>query len=495
MSHLLKHNTFLSFLHGRGGFMMTVDEKNELRLEPQAQEVWARSMEILAKRLPQPSFESWIRPIQMVEINGSEAVLAVANEFNKTWIGTKHLEDIVLAMSQILGKSVGIRIIVDPSLKAEYTPSIASIAVAPPRVSQVELPPQKLQSLGDSSCRISASSLNPKYTLDAFVVGSNNRFCHSAAMAVAESPGQAYNPLFLYGGVGLGKTHIMHAIGHHILSRSPNTAVRYITCERFTNELINSIRENRMIEFRKRYRQVDVLLVDDIQFIEGKESTQEEFFHTFNALRDSGRQIVLSSDRPPKLLSTLEERLRSRFEWGLITDIQPPDFETRLAILRKKCDQDRMYLPPDVLEYIATVFTNNIRELEGAVLKAHAYTNLTGEPLNVKTTASVLQTGAPGASKTTLTVERIIEVVAAHFRLDTSDLKSARRSQDLAMPRHIAMYLAHDLLNLSFPRIGQTFGNRKHTSALYAYEKVKEAIPQNRDLSEAVQQITRRLND
>jgi len=313
-------------------------------------------------------------------------------------------------------------------------------------------------------------------------------------MAVAERPGQIYNPLFIYGGVGLGKTHIMQAIGHHVMLNNPRLIVRYITCERFTNDLINSIRTNSMMDFRKRYRQVDVLLVDDIQFIEGKESTQEEFFHTFNALRDSGKQIVVSSDRAPKDIPKLEERLRSRFNGGLIADMQPPDLETRVAILRKKCQTESKELPDAVLEYIASSYTQNIRELEGAVLRVHAYASLTGMALNIQTVASVLQIGAPVSKAHNITIETIIGAVAAHYRVDTSDLRSANRSKDLALPRHIAMYLAHDILSLSHSRIGEAFGNRKHSSVIYAIEKIKTELPKNVQMTQAVQQIRHQLS-
>lgn len=338
----------------------------------------------------------------------------------------------------------------------------------------------------------SRSGLNPKYTFSTFVVGSNNRFCHSAAVAVAQSPGQNYNPLFVYGGVGLGKTHLMQAIGHAIMETNPDVAVRYLSCEKFTNDLINSIKDKSTVEFRKRYRNVDVLLIDDIQFIEGKESTQEEFFHTFNALRESGKQIVLSSDRPPKAFSRLEERLRSRFEWGLISDIQAPDYETRLAILRKKCDIDGITVDEGTLNHIASLFTTNIRELEGALIRVNAYANLTGQKVDQISLHSLLTPHGTPVAKPTLTVEAIIKAVAEHFKLQPADLKSKSRSGDLTTPRHIAMHLAHDLMNLSFPRIAQAF-DRKHTSAIYADNKVKELLVGDPDTAAAVSQIRRQL--
>jgi chromosomal replication initiator protein len=352
--------------------------------------------------------------------------------------------------------------------------------------------PGSAQSAGHVSA-VKKSNLNSKYTFLTFVVGNHNRFCHSAAHAVATNPGQAYNPLFLYGGVGLGKTHIMQAIGHDILQLFPNLTVRYMTCERFTNDLINSIRDDRMVDFRKRYRQLDVLLMDDIQNIQGKESTQEEFFHTFEALRDSGRQIVLSSDRPPKDIALLEERLRSRFEWGLITDIQPPDFETRVAILRKKCEVDNIRVPDDLLAHIASLFTTNIRELEGALIRASAYANLTGAELSISSLSNILQPVSSVHLKPNLTLDFIIETVAQHYQIEPSEIRSPKRSHDLTLPRHIAMYLAHDLMQMSFPRIGQAFANRKHTSALYAHSRIKESILSDQNLAAQVTLISRKL--
>ncbi len=342
---------------------------------------------------------------------------------------------------------------------------------------------------------LTRSGLNPKYTFSTFVVGSNNSFCHSAALAVAQNPGNNYNPLFIYGGVGLGKTHLMQAIGHAILENNPNAQIRYLTCERFTNDLINSIKDKSTGEFRKRYRYNDVLLIDDIQFIEGKESTQEEFFHTFNALRDAGKQIILTSDRPPRAFSRLEERLRSRFEWGLISDIQAPDYETRLAILRKKCDLDGIVIDDSALNHIASLFTTNIRELEGALIRVNAYANLTGQKVDQHSLHTLLTPHGTPVSKPSLTVETIIKAVAEHYKLDPVDLKGKSRAGDLTTPRHIAMHLAHDLMSLSFPRIGQAFGNRKHTSAIYADNKVKELLVGDPAVAAVVSQIKRQLGN
>lgn len=463
----------------------------EVYLEKPLKEIWSQAREYLKERLSTPVWESCIAVAQLRSTEADQAVVLVANPFA---LGTlnKYLDALNECISRAAGRRLSVSIVIDESIVAsasDYVPSIASITVSP------SSPSAHATNGGafEKDIRVQATNLNPKYTLSSFVVGGHNRFCHSAAMAVAERPGQTYNPLFIYGGVGLGKTHIMQAIGNHVAAHNPRLVVRYITCERFTNDLINSIGANRMIDFRKRYRSVDVLLVDDVHFIEGKESTQEEFFHTFNALRENGSQIVLSSDRPPKDIPKLEERLRSRFEWGLIADVQPPDLETRLAILRKKCESEKMSVPDNVLEYIASSFINNIRELEGALLRAHAYANLTGAPLNLQTAVSVLQVGNSVSGKPNICMENILSAVAGHYRVDTSDLRSQKRSQDLAVPRHVAMFLAHDLLSLSHSRIGESLGGRAHSSVIYAIDKVKKEMAENAQLSHAIAQIRRQL--
>lgn len=342
--------------------------------------------------------------------------------------------------------------------------------------------------------RTTRSNLNPKLVFDTFVIGPHNSFGHSAAKAVAKNPGQAYNPLFIYGGVGLGKTHLMQSIGNEIISQFPNATVRYISCEVFTNEMVIAIREDRMSAFRAKYRQVDVLLVDDIHFIEKKEATQEEFFHTFNALRDSGKQIVISADRPPKAFAHLAERLRSRFEWGLICDVQIPDFETRLAILQKKCMMERIAIDASALEYIASVFTTNIRELEGALVKANAYSNLTGKVLDRYSLANILQpSGTLFQPKPVLTVDKIIATVAEAYKVEAGELRSANRSQDLTLPRHIAMYLALELIQISTPRVGQAFDNRKHSSVIYAQKRVRDLIKEDAAVAASVASLKRQL--
>ena len=474
---------------------MTVEEKRDVLLDRPLEEVWLQALKILATTVKTQRFESFIKPAQLVELDADSATIAVVNEFARSTLHADHIPDIEEAISQAVGRAVAVRIIIDASIKpVDYTPSIASITVSPADATKNTTPQQRLQPARlDMEARIANSNLNQRYQFDSFVVGSHNRFCHSAAMRVAEHPGDSYNPLFLYGGVGLGKTHLMHAIGNYILAHHPQKVVRYITCEHFTNEVINSIRENRMVEFRRRYRQVDVLLVDDIQFIEGKESTQEEFFHTFNALRDSGRQIVISSDRAPSKMSRLEERMRSRFEWGMVADMQPPDYETRLAILRTKAENEKLSVPDEVLAFIADSFTNNVRELEGALLRITAFATMLGAPLTAQNVGEILLPERAKTAKPVLTVARVIDVVASHYKVEPSDLKGKSRSGELTTPRHIAMYIASTVLKLSYPRIGQSFGDRAHTSIIHACNKVKKQIDTDRHLSESIRQIKREL--
>jgi chromosomal replication initiator protein len=466
--------------------VMQVDD--EVKLERQAEELWEAAQVILRKKLKGPTFNTWIEPLQLQKIEADVAVFAVNNDIARTWVVSCQA-DICAALSEVTGRSIGLRVYIDANAASKsYTGTIASIAVVPnaaqPRVNEAAV-----------DFRNQKADLNPKYTLDNLVVGSHNRFAHSAAMAVAARPGESYNPLFIYGGVGLGKTHIMQAIGHHVLVNNPRLIVRYITCERFTNDLINSIQGNAMIDFRKRYRQVDVLLVDDVHFIAGKESTQEEFFHTFNAIRDSNKQIVLSSDRPPKELHKLEERLRSRFEWGLIADVQAPDFETRVAILRSKAALESMTVADDVLQYIANSFVNNIRELEGALLKIKAYTSLMGGALNLSMVADVLHIGTPTTKQNTLSLEDILSAVSAHYRVDTSEIRGEKRSKDIALARQVVMYLAHDMLSMSHSRIGESIGGRAHSTVIHGIDKIKDELPNNAKLSQAIAQIRRQLSN
>jgi len=390
-------------------------------------------------------------PISLV---GDVFVFGVPSRLAKEWVETRYAGLISSALRDVLSRGVSIQLTV-----MEEAPA------PPPAPAPVRLP--------------DTVHLSPKYTFDTFVVGSGNRFAHAAAMAVAESPARAYNPLFIYGGVGLGKTHLLQAIGHHVIHGKGLHRVAYISSEKFTNELINSIRDDRTLEFRTRYRNVDVLLIDDIQFLAGKERTQEEFFHTFNTLHEASRQIIITSDRPPKDIPTLEDRLRSRFEWGLIADIQPPDLETRIAILRKKAELDGIHVPDQVAEFIAQRIHSNIRELEGALVRVVAYANLTRSPITVESASEILKELLPSAASTPITITSLQKAVAEHFDIRMEEMRAKRRTKGVAFPRQVAMYLARELTDASLPRIGAEFGGRDHTTVMHACDRVKEAIAQD----------------
>jgi chromosomal replication initiator protein len=348
-------------------------------------------------------------------------------------------------------------------------------------------------SAGEAVTPRSQSRLNEKYTFDTFVIGASNRFSHAAAVAVAEAPARAYNPLFIWGDSGLGKTHLLHAVGHYTQRLFPGMRVRYVSTEEFTNDFINSLRDDRKVAFQRRYRDVDVLLVDDIQFLEGKEGTQEEFFHTFNTLHNANKQIVVSSDRPPKRLETLEDRMRTRFEWGLITDIQPPELETRIAILRKKAAQDRLAVPGDVLEFIAERIERNIRELEGALIRVTAFASLNRQPVDTQLAEIVLRDLIPDSAASEITAPTIMAVTAEFFGVTIDELCGPGKSKAHAQPRQIAMYLCRELTDLSLPRIGQTFGGRDHTTVMHADKKIRNEIAQRRKTFEQVQELTARI--
>lgn len=357
---------------------------------------------------------------------------------------------------------------------------------------QFVLPPGLDQRVPVEECL--SMPLNPNYTFSSFVVGNSNRFAHAASLAVAENPSKAYNPLFIYGGVGLGKTHLMHALSHHVLANIPQYRVVYVSSEHFTNELINSIRDDKTEEFRGKYRHIDVLLVDDVQFLAGKERTQEEFFHTFNTLYEANRQIILCSDRPPKDIPTLEDRLRSRFEWGLIADIQPPDLETRIAILQKKAEIEGAVLSQDVMVYIAENFQANIRELEGALIRVAAYTSFYQRQVDVDTAAAILTDMLPQKKQSRITIPVIQKVVANSYNVKPDDLRAKKRNRSIALPRQVAMYLAREYTDSSFPGIGEAFGGRDHTTVIHACEKIGRELKDDPYLQQKVREITDELN-
>lgn len=431
--------------------------------------VWQHVLEHIRRNITEVEYHTWFERIRPLGIREGVLELAVPTSFALDWI-KRHYAPLIQEALGLLGAQV-------PRFELLVVPGAAQ----PVQVDIFQAAPQADQG---------KSKLNPKYTFENFVVGPNNNLAHAAAVAVAESPGKAYNPLFIYGGVGLGKTHLMHAVGHSVAKRFPSLKIEYVSTETFTNELINAIREDRMAEFRERYRSVDLLLVDDIQFIAGKERTQEEFFHTFNALFEAHKQIILSSDRPPKDILTLEARLRSRFEWGLITDIQPPDLETRIAILKMNAEQRGLRIGEDVLEYIARQVTSNIRELEGALMRVVAYASLNGVELTRQVAAKALSDiFAP--REVEVDPQEIVRVVAEHFGLRPEDLVGGGRRKEVVLPRQMAMFLVRELTRASLPEIGQLFGGRDHTTVLYAIQKVQELSESDRE----VQAILRALKE
>jgi len=444
-------------------------------------ETWEKTISILKGEITEVSFNTWIKSITPISMDNSAIKLGVPNDFTKGILNSRYKTLIENALKMITSKKYSVNFVIASEDIMEETETVSRKA----SVQRVREPQNE---------EMPTTTLNPKYTFDTFVIGNSNRFAHAASLAVAESPAKAYNPLFIYGGVGLGKTHLMHAIGHYILQQNPKSKVVYVSSEKFTNDLINSIKDDKNVEFRNKYRNIDVLLIDDIQFIAGKESTQEEFFHTFNALHEADKQIILSSDRPPKEIPTLEDRLRSRFEWGLIADIQAPDYETRMAILKKKADVENLNIPNDVMVYIATKIKSNIRELEGALIRIVAFSSLTNKEISVDLAAEALKDIISGRQSKQITVELIQEVVANYYSLRIEDFKSARRTRNVAFPRQIAMYLARKITDLSLPKIGEEFGGRDHTTVIHAYEKISQAIKTDEQLQNAVKELTKRIN-
>jgi len=432
-------------------------------------QLWTEILSNLEKVVAKHSFDNWLKPLRPVSFADNTIYIAVPNSFSRDWLTQRYAPILKQAFMDALGTDLAVRFILTSEVP-------------------FYLPPH-----GRSEQSIPTPGLNPKYTFDNFVVGNCNRFAHAAALAVAEAPARSYNPLFIYGGVGLGKTHLMHAIGQHIIQNDSTLKVTYITTEKFTNELIDALKMNEMLDFREKYRKVDVLLIDDIQFLAGKERTQEEFFHTFNTLYESSRQIVVSSDRPPKEIPTLEERLRSRFEWGLISDIQPPDLETRVAILRKRSQMENIQVPDETLVYIADKIQSNIRELEGAFIRLVAFAALTNNPVTPEAAATVLKDVFKVSRPQPITIEMIHEAVAKYFNVRPEDLKTKKRTRAVAFPRQIAMYLARELTDLSLPKIGEYFGGRDHTTVLHAYEKITVEIQSDLTLQRVITEISKKI--
>lgn len=433
---------------------------------------WPRVLDLLKNELTEISYNTWIRTIEPISANSSTIELGVPTDFNKGILESRYIPLISNAVRQVTSREYNVVVII-PSQETTKKRSESSEQGSPDELYN--------------------SILNPKYTFDTFVIGNGNRLAHAASVAVAEAPAQAYNPLFLYGGVGLGKTHLMHAIGHYILSQNPASKVLYVSSEKFTNELINAIKDDRNEEFRSKYRNIDVLLIDDIQFIGGKERTQEEFFHTFNALYEASKQIIISSDRPPREINTLEDRLRSRFEWGLTADIQSPDLETRIAILKKKAQLENLFIPNDVLVFIADKVVSNIRELEGALNRVIAYSSLTETELSVDLCAEALKELLSASSARIIDAGHIIESVSRYFDLRPEEFISQKRNRNISYPRQIAMYLCRDIMGISLPKIGDEFGGRDHTTVIHAVQKIEEDIQNNMETKRTVEELKRNI--
>lgn len=439
-------------------------------------EVWNSVFPLLEKSLNRPIYETLISSTKPVSFSGDTFTIAVPNDVVKDWL-SKHC---VTLLEQELRQ-------LQPEVRrVQFTVGDKSLFTTP--LLELQGPAVKKPS------RPTNLSLNTRYTFETFVVGQGNRFAHAAALAVAESPATAYNPLFLYGGVGLGKTHLMQAIGHKVSLTKPKAKILYITSEIFTNELINSIRDDKTVQFRNKYRGIDVLLVDDVQFIAGKTATQEEFFHTFNALYEASKQIVVSSDRPPKEIPTLEERLRSRFEWGLTADIQPPDFETRIAILKKKAELSELTVDDEILSFIASKVTANIRELEGALIRVVAYASLTSNEINLGLVDLVLKDiFKPQKDKVHVSLELIKKLAAEYYSIRIDDMTAKIRTKEIANARQVAMYLAREITGTSFPKIGEAFGGRDHTTVLHACEKIRAALKDDPEIETAIRSLSSSL--
>jgi chromosomal replication initiator protein len=437
------------------------------------EELWDKVLSEAKQKISKPSFETWLKSTKLLAYTGDTVTIAAPNSFGREWLENHYVHLIAAILAELTGKDLRIRFVVQQD----------------PNIENFDIPSTPIQKNYDEQPDTSLSMLNTKYTFDTFVIGSGNRFAHAASLAVAEAPANAYNPLFIYGGVGLGKTHLMHAIGHYVLEHNPKAKVVYLSSEKFTNEFINSIRDNRAEEFRNKYRNVDVLLIDDIQFLAGKESTQEEFFHTFNTLHEESKQIIISSDRPPKEIPTLEDRLRSRFEWGLITDIAPPDLETRIAILRKKAKADNLDIPNEVMLYIANQIDSNIRELEGALIRVVAYSSLVNEDITAELAAQALKNIIPNATPRTLTILDIQKAVGEHYHIKLEDFTAKRRTKSIAFPRQVAMYLSREMTDCSLPKIGDEFGGRDHTTVIHAHEKISSLLKDDQGLQQDIKQI------
>jgi len=445
-------------------------------------QIWNKTIKILEERLPEHNFSTWIRPINFLRCENETLHLEVNNRFIANWITDNYIDDIKKIIKDLNGTLINI----DISINKSNLETIKVKETSQNSVNKKDVKPEIREKTNN------LANLNNKYTFDEFISGSSNQFATAAAMAVATNPATTYNPLFIYGGVGLGKTHLINAIGNRILEKQPHTRVCYYTSEKFINEMINCIRYAKMEEFRNKFRSMDVLLIDDIQFLEKKERTQEEFFHTFNALYDSQKQIIITSDKFPKEMPGLEERLRSRFEWGLIADIQPPDVETRLAILNLKAERNSIKLPEEVAQFLANSVSNNVRELEGYLIRIGAFASLTSTPISLDMAKDVLKDILVDSGKI-LSIEKIQKIVAGYYNIKVSDLKSPKRIKTLVLPRQIAMYLSRQLTGYSYPEIGEKFGGKDHSTIIHAIKKIDKLQESDFDIKTAIMKLEKIL--
>ncbi|SEO40426.1 chromosomal replication initiator protein [Amphibacillus marinus] len=444
------------------------------------EELWASTLLAIKEKVSKPSFDTWLKNTNANSITEDTLIISAPNEFARDWLENRYTNLISEAIFEVTGAKLKTKFII-PEDESETNDQASNQTAKVPKHNALDQ--------NDHS----KTMLNDKYTFNTFVIGSGNRFAHAASLAVAEAPAKAYNPLFIYGGVGLGKTHLMHAIGHYVLDHNPSAKVVYLSSEKFTNEFINSIRDNKAENFRSKYRNVDVLLIDDIQFLAGKEQTQEEFFHTFNTLHEESKQIIISSDRPPKEIPTLEDRLRSRFEWGLITDITPPDLETRIAILRKKAKAEGLEIPNEVMLYIANQIDTNIRELEGALIRVVAYSSLINQDIDAALAAEALKDIIPSTRPKMITIAGIQEIIAERYNIKLEEFAAKKRTKSVAFPRQIAMYLSRELTDFSLPKIGEEFGGRDHTTVIHAHEKISKLVSVDQQLNRELEDIKEQL--
>jgi len=459
--------------------------------QEELEHIWQETLNNIKEKLSDPSFKTWFSNTEPLKVDdNNQLIIKAPNDFIKDWIETRYIDLIQEIINELTGNDWGIVLLTPEEIEEKKLNKENDNE----NEEKNKKEPQQVKETEEKNIHLD-NGLNPKYTFDTFVVGNSNRFAHAASLAVAEAPAKAYNPLFIYGDVGLGKTHLMQAIAHFILEHNPNNKVMYVSSETFTNELINAIKDDSTADFRNKYRNIDILLVDDIQFLADKERTQEEFFHTFNSLHEANRQLIISSDRPPKEIPTLEERLRSRFEWGLITDIQKPDLETRIAILRKKADMEDLEIPNEVIINIANKIQSNIRELEGALIKVIAYSSLVNKEIDIELAEEALKdlVDKDNSSPREVTIDLIKKEVANYYKIEVKEMESKKRTQNIVFPRQIAMYLARNMTESSLPQIGDEFGGRDHTTVIHSHNKIKEKFENDIDFQKTIKKLKSKI--